>query len=80
MVGQVGARFLAESEIWMTGERAAHGGSERRNAEEDRGEAVAPLAETAMLHMPVPVRKRFRGWWRTLPSLPVGFGGRDGCR
>jgi len=74
MAEQVGARFLAEWDIWMAGERAAH----RGDAEVEGGGAVAPLAETALLHMPGPLRMRFRGWWRSLPSLSAERGGRDG--
>ena len=63
MAGQVGARFLAESEIW----RAWGRGAARRRGEEDA--AVAPLVETMVLHMPAPVLERFRAWWLGLPSL-----------
>ena len=75
MVGQVGARFLAESEIWLAG--APVRAAERKAAiTAEGGEsrawgllvAVAPLAETAAAHMTELARGRFVTWWRSLPK------------
>ena len=55
-MGQVGARFLAESEIWL-----AWQGTVVRPA-------GAVLAEVVVAHMTSPVVERFLRWWKSLPS------------
>ena len=65
---QVGARFLAESEIWRASEMPA-APQERAASDRDRVAAVtAPLGEFALVHMEPQEVREFVEWRFGLPE------------
>jgi hypothetical protein len=66
-MNQQGARFLAESKVWLASEAAAAAAVEAP-ADRPVEAAMAPLGETAAGHMGAPELARFVGWKAGLPA------------